>query len=197
MLQAIKYNLTHLADFSGRDARQTFWYYVLFLVIINIAVSMVMTVPMMLSAFKGVITAAQAGASEETIQAQMASQMAGGMSGMIWVTAALSLLLMVLFIAAFVRRLHDSGKSGWWAIIPVATQLFSVGLTYTMAGELESYMMAAQSAKDLEAVQTLQAQAPGGLYAQVSWIGYIVVIVFGAMKSTPGPNVYGAEPVSF
>ena len=34
MLGAIKYNLANLTNFSGRDARQTFWYYVLFLVII-------------------------------------------------------------------------------------------------------------------------------------------------------------------
>jgi hypothetical protein len=37
MLGAIKYNLSHLLDFSGRDARQTFWYYVLFLVMLDIA----------------------------------------------------------------------------------------------------------------------------------------------------------------
>jgi uncharacterized membrane protein YhaH (DUF805 family) len=34
MLASIKYNLSHLLDFSGRDARQTFWYYVLFLFIV-------------------------------------------------------------------------------------------------------------------------------------------------------------------
>ena len=30
MLAAIKHNLANLFNFTGRDARQTFWYYVLF-----------------------------------------------------------------------------------------------------------------------------------------------------------------------
>lgn len=29
MLEALRYHIRHLADFSGRDARQTFWYWFL------------------------------------------------------------------------------------------------------------------------------------------------------------------------
>lgn len=57
MLGAVKYNLANLANFKGRDARQTFWYYVLFLVIVQFAVSMVFTIPMYVSMFTGVFEA--------------------------------------------------------------------------------------------------------------------------------------------
>ena len=36
MFEAIKYNLAHLADFTGREDRPTFWWYVLFLLVLDI-----------------------------------------------------------------------------------------------------------------------------------------------------------------
>jgi uncharacterized membrane protein YhaH (DUF805 family) len=43
----------------------------------------------------------------------------------------------------------------------------------------------------------MQMQTQMGAYGLVGWIGYIVVIIFGVMRSTDGPNQYGDEPVRF
>ena len=58
MLGAIKYNLKHLLDFSGRDARQTFWYYILFLVVLQFLVGMIAIIPSMVTIMGDTFTAA-------------------------------------------------------------------------------------------------------------------------------------------
>ena len=40
-------------------------------------------------------------------------------------------------------------------------------------------------------------QAEMGLPGMVGYIGYLVVIIFGVLKSEDGPNQYGEEPVRF
>jgi uncharacterized membrane protein YhaH (DUF805 family) len=194
MFGSIQYNLAHLLDFRGRDARQTFWYYVLFLVVVQFAVGLVMWVPLMVGMFRQVFEAASAGVTDQDAVNQMiVSQMGGGMQQMIPYTLGLSAVMILLFVAAFVRRLHDSDKPGWWALLPVATQLCAMYVSYDSLGHMQELMT--------NAMQNRAAgfEQPGGLsaYSMVGWIGYIAVIVFGVMKSTDGPNRYGDEPVRF
>ena len=113
MLGAIKYNLGHLLDFSGRDARQTFWFYVLFLFLANMALGVVAGFVMIGSLVNPVIAAAQSGASEEAMRAQVAAQMGEFMGTLLRYSAAGNVLTTLLLAAAFVRRLHDSNRSGW------------------------------------------------------------------------------------
>ena len=158
MLEAIKYNLAHLADFSGREDRPTFWWYVLFLVIVDIVLGLLIT--SLGGGFSAGIEAAQAGASQQDIQAQMLQQMSGGV---MLLSAAINLLVTALFVAAFVRRLHDSGNSGWWAAIAVLAQVASIIAAFLQVPRL-------------------------GL---LGWVATLIVIVFGVMKSSPGANRYG------
>lgn len=71
MLASIKYNFRHLLDFNGRDARQTFWYFVLFVYLVTVAISMVVMIPMMASMFSQVFAAAQQNADPETMNRMM------------------------------------------------------------------------------------------------------------------------------
>jgi uncharacterized membrane protein YhaH (DUF805 family) len=64
MLGAIKYNLANLFNVSGRDARQTFWYYVLAIVVLHIAASMAISIPMMATAMASAFEAANAAADD-------------------------------------------------------------------------------------------------------------------------------------
>ncbi|TVP88660.1 MAG: DUF805 domain-containing protein [Pseudomonadaceae bacterium] len=77
----------HYADFTGRATRTQYWMFVLFYVLIYIAVSVV-------DAF-----------------------ITGGILTLIF---ALGMLVPCIAIAA--RRLHDTGRTGWWqliALIPI------------------------------------------------------------------------------
>ena len=195
MLGAIKYNLANLTNFSGRDARQTFWYYVLFLVIIQMVVSIAISVPMMGSAFTGAIEAAQSGVSEEAMQARMMNEMSGWFEVTIWISLAMGLVMILLLAAAFVRRIHDSDHSGWWAALAVGAQLVSAGYTVTMVGKMRELMALSMNPANLDEVLARQGEFMGiGL---IGYIPVIVVVVFGVMKSTDGPNRFGGAPVRF
>ena len=84
MLGAIRYNLTHVLDFGGRDARPTFWYYVLFLVILNFVAGILISIPLMAGSMGTAIEAARSGAGEAEIQAQVMGQMSSAMGSTLW-----------------------------------------------------------------------------------------------------------------
>jgi uncharacterized membrane protein YhaH (DUF805 family) len=72
------------------------------------------------------------------------SVLARGAGLFAFLSFVVSIALLVPSLAAAVRRLHDTDRSGWWLLI-----------------------------------------------ALVPFVGVIVLIVFLAMESTPGPNQYG------
>ena len=90
--------LKRYAKFSGRASRSEFWWFQLFIVIVSI--------PLYIVSF-------YAGYS--------------GSQGLILASSGLSLVMWLAFalpgIAATVRRLHDTDRSGWWlllAMVPFA-----------------------------------------------------------------------------
>lgn len=86
--------LKKYAVFSGRARRQEYWYFFLFSLIISIVLAVVDGVTGSFSAEAGV-----------------------GLLGGIYALAVL-----IPGLAVSVRRLHDTGRSGWWlliALIPV------------------------------------------------------------------------------
>jgi uncharacterized membrane protein YhaH (DUF805 family) len=191
MLEAIKYNLAHLADFSGREGRPTFWWYVLFLVILDIVLGLILSGSMAAGGISSAYHAAQSGASQEALQAQMMQQMGRNLGTMMWVSSGFKLLITALSVAAFVRRLHDSNNSGWWAALAVAAQVAALAVALSMAGQIET-MMASMASGDL--TPAIEARAQMSRLGLLGWIAPIVVLVFGVMKSTPGPNRYGEAP---
>ena len=178
MLEAIKYNLAHLADFSGREDRPTFWWYVLFLVILDIVLGLILSGSMAAGGISAAYHAAQSGASQEALQAQMMQQMGGNLGTMMWVSSGFKLLITALSVAAFVRRLHDSNNSGWWAALAVAAQVAALAVALSMAGQIET-MMASMASGDL--TPAIEARAQMSRLGLLGWIAPIVVLVFGVM----------------
>ena len=135
MLEAIKHGLGNLLNFGGRDARQAFWYYVLFVYLVMTAISVVVVVPMMVQAiaagFRQGVAASQSGdpvAGQLAVEAAIANAMTGMMANLMWIGSITNVLMMALLAASFVRRLHDSDLPGWWALIPGAMQIANVFL---------------------------------------------------------------------
>lgn len=191
MFEAIKYNLANLGNFKGREGRSAFWFYVLFLVIINILVSIVISIALTGPMMADVFTTAQSGASEAEIQKHMFERMAGMMRASVWTSGAVSLVMTGLIAAAFTRRLHDSGKSGWIAAVTVALQLIAIALQIGSA-EDAARMMSMMQTGNLAGVQELQASLM--LRGLLGWVPVAVIIVFGVWPSNDGDNIYGPEP---
>ncbi|WP_271077849.1 DUF805 domain-containing protein [Aurantiacibacter sp. MUD61] len=194
MIQAIKYNLANLTNFSGRDARSTFWWYVLFIVIAQFVVGLLASIPLITAGVGTAMDAAQSGADQATMQAEMMTSMAGAMDTAIWVGVAAEIAVVLLLVASFVRRLHDSGNSGYWAAIPVVTQLAGVYGEITMVDRAKELMVISADPSRMDEMQALQAEMMAAPLTWVPYIGLIVIIVFGVMKSEPGANKYGGPP---
>jgi uncharacterized membrane protein YhaH (DUF805 family) len=194
MLTAIKYNLAHLMDFKGRDARSTFWYYVLFLVLVQFALSLLISVPLTGAMVGDAVGAAQQGVGEAEMQARVMGRLATMMRASMWLSVVLTLATTVLLLASFTRRLHDSGKPGWIAGLTALLQLAALGLTIASLDDMIAMTSAAQTG-DFGALQGMQGKLM--LQSLLGWAATIVLVVFGVWPSTPGENRYGPKPVSY
>lgn len=94
--EAVRSCLSNYATFSGRARRAEYWWFVLFSLLIQIAAAIL----------DGGIWSARLG---------MGGGMMWGGGGPIQGLAWLALLLPQIAVAA--RRLHDTGRSGWWLLI--------------------------------------------------------------------------------
>jgi uncharacterized membrane protein YhaH (DUF805 family) len=87
-------------NFKGRARRSEYWFIQLFLVVTNLVAAVVD-----LALMNGDVD-------------RFIANGGGGIVGLIWIFATI-----VPAVAVLVRRLHDTGRSGWWALIgfvPVA-----------------------------------------------------------------------------
>jgi uncharacterized membrane protein YhaH (DUF805 family) len=80
--------------FAGRSSRSEYWFIQLFLVLTNLAAAAIDLV-----IFRGDFD-------------RLVANGGGGIVGLIWI-----LITIVPAIGVLVRRLHDTGRSGWWALI--------------------------------------------------------------------------------
>ena len=92
--EAIKSFWSNYATFKGRSRRSEYWFIQLFLILTNLAVAAIDLVLM-----NGDVD-------------RFIANGGGGIVGLIWI-----LVTIVPALAVLVRRLHDTGKSGWWALI--------------------------------------------------------------------------------
>lgn len=192
MFAAIKYNLANLTNFSGRDARPTFWYYVLFLVIAQYALGLLISLPLMGGMMQGVVEGVKEGMSEAELQARMLARMSGPMRSAMIASMGLYLVSSALLFASFVRRLHDSGRPGWIAAIAF---LCVLGAQAASMANMDRMIDAISTSAPGSPEAILAAQGPLIYATMLSWVGMLIVIGFGVWPSTDGPNRYGEEPV--
>lgn len=193
MVDAIKHCLSNLTNFHGRDARSTFWWFVLFLVILQVVIGIASSIPMMVSAVGGAMEGVQSGMTPEEMQLAMMDQMAGGMRTQVWISLVMSFVMAALFIAALARRLQDIGKPGWLAILIVLPFLASAIHAVVIFDDIMELMREAMSSGSPEALDAIQTEAMGANW--YGYLSYLAVIVAGIIPSDDGPNAYGEQPL--
>ena len=92
--EAVKSFWSNYSTFKGRSRRSEYWWIQLFLVLTNLAVAAID-----LALMNGDID-------------RFIANGGGGIVGLVWI-----LVTIVPALAVLVRRLHDTGKSGWWVLI--------------------------------------------------------------------------------
>jgi uncharacterized membrane protein YhaH (DUF805 family) len=106
--KAIKYCLANYATFNGRGLRSEFWWFYLFVYLIQIPFSIIFAVLYIVSFLPAVESAGPDGQLDFTDINW--APMGLGFALLMLVTLA----LFVPFLAASARRLHDMGQSGHW-----------------------------------------------------------------------------------
>lgn len=141
--------LQKYADFSGRAPRAEYWWYTLAIVVATLVVSVV-----------------------ESIVG-----LGGMLAGYGPLTLLLTLALLVPGLAVTVRRLHDTGRSGWWVLLP-----------------LIPYALVAITVASAAASGSMAGLGAAGLLGLIALACAIALLVFMILPGTPGDNRYGPNP---
>jgi uncharacterized membrane protein YhaH (DUF805 family) len=115
--EAISTCFRKYAVFRGRASRSEFWWFVLFYYAILFVSALVLA------------------AADPYAFEQSSTDAASTALTSIWFVGFLSLL--VPYLAAGVRRLHDTGKSGWWWFVTLIPFVGSIVLIVFLASEGE------------------------------------------------------------
>ena len=114
------------------------------------------------------------------------------MRDQMWFGMITGVLTAALLLASFTRRLHDSGKPGWIALLVLALYLGSTVLNIVNMESIMAAMEESMLTTDPNVAIASQQEAMG--YGLLVWVAYLVIIVFGVFDSENGPNQYGEEP---
>ena len=122
MIESIKTVFSKYATFSGRAIKSEFWWWVLFLFIIQMVLSILM--------FGSIDTEAMMSDDPTSAMSAMTGIYSSpvGILSIVWGLATL-----VPTLAVGTRRLHDSGLSGWWQLLWIATIIPLLGLLILIA----------------------------------------------------------------
>ena len=159
--------LKRYADFSGRSRRMEFWMWQLFQVIVYFGI---------------IILAMIVGAGGMMTGDPNAAIAGGGAALIIMLLYGLyALAVLVPSLAVAVRRLHDTNRSGWWILAPLAPYLVAIFATFGGVASGSEGGMAA-----------------GGIIGMIAILAAvvlgIVLLVFYFLEGTRGPNKYGPDP---
>lgn len=148
--------LKKYAVFSGRARRKEFWFFVLFSTIAAVVLSVV-----------------------DLILGTYNSDTGSGILSSLY-----QLGVFLPTIAVTVRRLHDTDRSGWWILMPIAVLL--------IVGIATALIIPSISENGNEAGAVFL-----GLFVILALSAYITMFVFMVLDSTPGTNRYGENPKNF
>ena len=174
--EAVKICWSKYADFTGRARRSEYWWFCLFTLL-------VMLLPLIVL----VVSAVGAGVSVDDY-----SSFSGG-----WFIALvfsfiilmiIALVFLVPSLAVTTRRLHDTGRSGWWIVVSYA---FSVISSFLQGFVMDPVLSA--DAGSLSAASKVSIAVWGVIYLINLGLS-ITVLVFTLLDSHKGENKYGPSP---
>lgn len=205
---SIRHNAAGLTRFSGRDTRAQYWPWTLMLLILSMIGSTIAAAPMMshmMSRFGTIFAAAERGGKlpPEAVEAQfqgMTTTMVADMQTMIFVGLAINIVFTLLVLAATVRRLHDRGWSGWWALLPLPFRAITAALAPRMLTGFAAMAPMVGRFKPGDQPLLPPPVDPGlmalsTLSSLASWVVLIFLLYLLVTDGTHGPNRFGPDPL--
>jgi len=125
--------------------------------------------------------------------------------GSIWpvlsiVSLLVSIVLMIPSYSVQTRRLHDTGRSGWWVVIMLVLMIaFFIGLGVMMFPYADRMMEITDNMETVNVMMDAMEQSPVaigvmGLCSLLMTIVTVVVIIFSVLDSKWDTNKYGPSP---
>lgn len=192
MLKALRHNLGGLFQLSGRTGRQDFWLYAM---VVGLGAMGVWTTAagFLFSQMFGRIRKFAAehpelvretrGPGSYSVEVEgFHPQLAPDFTIVVPLMGAIVVVVLLLLTASVVRRLHDSGRAGWWGLPPVI--LLGCGLG------LMAHVFASMTREGPDV----------GLFFVTFFINlaYLVTLLLLTVQlaraGSPGPNRYGDVP---
>jgi uncharacterized membrane protein YhaH (DUF805 family) len=167
--EAIKTCLARYFVFSGRAARSEYWWFVLFVFLVSVVLAL--------------IDASLFGVNPETSE------------GVQILTPIFQLAVAIPLLAAGWRRLHDTGRPGWYLLLPAALSIVTMIMLFS---GVAVFSVLEQGAGDPEALRGPAALlGVTGLVAV--WVLQLILLVLMiwwlTRPSQEGSNEYGPPPV--
>lgn len=192
-MSAILDGFRRLADFSGRDRRGRFWPYALLVVLLLYVGLMLAMIPTMATMFGEAAHFAAENPDKATVVTgpgqysveihDPAVMPMPDLGPLFWAVRLVFVAAAILLAAAVTRRLHDTGRAGWWGLPPL---VFAAIASTLFPWVIERLMQSEEAVLGPFFLLFFNNM----LYI-ISLIGLIVLL---CLKGTPGPNRYGAEP---
>ena len=161
--QALSSFWSNYTNFKGRTPRSGYWWVALFLVLVSF-----------------VLFAIDLALFGSIWPENLLNQGLGPIS------IVFILVVLVPGLSIGFRRLHDTGRSAWWLLMPLAPSL--------LAGVVAPRPDMTAGIPSVEDLPIGQLVASGGL-SLLALVGSIVLLVFYLQKSQPGENKYGPNPL--
>ena len=171
---AVKTCFRKYFDFTGRARRSEYWWFILFYTIVLLIWIFLTSIIMALGLYHG--------------DSNMYP-----LSG-IFTSAGIMMVPILVFIipqyAAQTRRLHDTGRSGWWV---VASIVFSLAYLVTYCFSVLKPLIE-NGSKGFEGFLSSPMLIVVCLLGMISSILSIVILVFTILDGQRGENKYGPSP---
>lgn len=168
LLDATKVCLSKYFTFSGRASRPEYWWFLLFVVVVSIIL--------------------------EVVDAMLFGEDAEAGGGQTVLSGLFQLAMFIPLLSAGWRRLHDSGKPGWYIILPtIVSLIFMVGMVtgFLALGVVENHVLDAEE------------PGPGGIllagggliiFAIIQIVVAVLMLWWLTRPSDSSDNRYGPVP---
>ena len=189
LVEAVKSCFTQYATFSGRASRYEFWNFILFLFLVSIILTIVNSLlfgPTITQEFVVTID----GNGEQTQGMKQEISYDGGLLSNVF-----GFLIILPWLAVTWRRLHDTGRPGWYGLLPFAVSAVVFALIYLTSVPVP--IDTSQVPAGIEMPSTTRVPANGLLFF-LFWLiavgSFILVTIWLCRASEPSSNKYGPNP---
>ncbi len=193
MIEFFGYHLRNLANFSGRESQKRFWLWGAFVLGLTFVMGAIVFMPRFTDAMNRMQRFAMEYPESATVESgpgHYSIQIDGhhpelmpDMDRFFYTLMGITAFVTVLIGAAAVRRLHDTGRRGWWLLLPVP--FVTVG--YTVAPDLFEQVVAGDAASFRLFVLLFFNNL-------IYMVMLAVVVIFLALPGRPDANRFGPPP---